>query len=115
MVLSDLASAVRVAPYITEDSTALVSRNEGTQNSSSSSKETAVAEVVAQPSIVTGKVPLFAKFQSVFWMLSACTSHSFSPMLKVKAGVLKNFDTGLDSVLDLNYNYQLCQNSNNIS
>ncbi len=55
-VLSDLASTVRVAPYITQDSTALVSREERTQNSSSS-KETAVAEVVAQPSIVTGKVP----------------------------------------------------------
>jgi uncharacterized protein (DUF608 family) len=58
MVLSDLASTVHVAPYVTEDSTALVSRNEGTQKSSSN-KETAVAEVVAQPSIVTGKVPLF--------------------------------------------------------
>jgi hypothetical protein len=65
MVLSDLASAVRVAPYITEDSTALVSRDEGTQNSSSS-KETAVAEVVAQSSIVTGKVPLFCKISTCF-------------------------------------------------
>jgi hypothetical protein len=83
MVLSDLASTVRVAPYIAEDSTALVSRNKGTKNSSSS-KETAVAEVVAQPSIVTGKVPLFSKFQPMFWMLSAYTSTLFLPALNVK-------------------------------
>jgi hypothetical protein len=75
MVLSDLASTVRVAPYITEDSTALISsRDEGIQNSSSS-KETAVAEVVAQqPSRVTGKVPLFVQFQPMFRMLSAYIS-----------------------------------------
>jgi hypothetical protein len=63
MDLSDLASTVRVAPYITRDSTALVSRDERTQNSSCS-KETAVAEVVAQPSIATGKVPLFCKIST---------------------------------------------------
>ncbi len=85
MVLSDLASTVRVAPYITEDSTALVSRDEEIKNSSSS-KETAVAEVVAQPSVVTGKVPLFCKISTCFadFVRLYSQSHSFLPVLKVK-------------------------------
>jgi len=86
MVLSDLASTVRVAPYITEDSTALVNRDEGPQNSSSS-KETAVAEVVAQqPLTVTGKVPLFCKISTCFadFVRLYSQSHSFLPVLKVK-------------------------------
>jgi hypothetical protein len=110
MVLSDLASTVRVAPYITEDSTALVSRDEGIQNSTSS-KETAVAEVVAQPSIVTGKVQLFCKISTCFADVVCLYSQSPLIFTCVKSlSVLDNFGTGLDSVLKL----QLCQNSNNV-